>query len=227
MLITLVLLLVAADRIGVAVAESKVASKVQSSQQLTNRPSVTIEGFPFLTQVISNRYQAVQLSAGGVTLGSGQDRLQVKTLTARLTGVRATGNYSGVTARTVAGTATVGYPELSRVLGFPLGYGGPAANGSGRVRASRSVSVLGKSIAATVTATVSITGAEMLSFSAVKVSVADAGVSLPQVLTDQLASIFAKQLSLNGLPFKLRVRSLAATAAGVSVSADAQNVNLG
>ena len=226
-LVVVALLLVAADRIGVAVAERKVASKVQSSQNLANRPSVTIEGFPFLTQVIRNHYHAVRLTAKDLTVGTGNDRIQISALAARLTGVRATGDYSGVTAQSVQGTATVSYQQLSQVVGVSLGYAGAGSDGAGRVQAARTVSAFGKSVTATVSASVNVSDGDQLKFSAVKVGVSDAGVSLPQQVTDQLTSIFAKQLSLHGLPFQLRVTSLVAGPTGVAVSAAASNVTLG
>ncbi|MEO6703163.1 MAG: DUF2993 domain-containing protein [Jatrophihabitantaceae bacterium] len=225
--VVVVVLLVVADRLGAVVAERKVASKVQSSQHLTSKPSVTIEGFPFITQVISNRYQAIRLTAKDLSVGAGDSRIQISSLAARLTGVRATDNYSGVTARSVHGTATVGYAALSQVIGVQIGYAGPSSDGTGRVQASQTVSALGRSISGTVSAVVGVSDGQLLTFSAVKVSAAAAGVTLPQAVIDQFSSIFAKKLSLAGLPFGLRIQQLTATAAGVTVTAEASNVTLG
>lgn len=222
LVVIVVLLLIAADRIGHAVAESRVAAKVQSAQQLTDRPSVTIEGFPFLTQVISNRYHAVRLTAKDVEVGTGSSRIQISTLSARLTGVRATGNYSGVNAQAVHGTATVTYQQLSQVIGLDLAYAG-----AGRVQARKSVTALGRSVTATVSAMVNIADGDLLTFSGVKVGPVDGGLTLPQVAIDQLTSLFSKQLSLHGLPFQLRITALVAGPSGVAVSASASNVTLG
>ncbi len=223
--VVVVVLLVAADRIALAVAERKVASKVQSAQNLASRPAVHITGFPFLTQVIANRYRTVRLSARGVKVGAGTNRIAISTLTAQLHGVRATGNYSGVTAETVQGTAELSYPELSRVVGAQLGFGGSGSDGTGRVQATRSVSALGQTISATVSAQVGITDGQLLTFSAVRVEVAN-GVGVPQAVADQLSSIFKNQLSLAGLPFGLRIQRVVAGPAGVAVSATAHDVNL-
>jgi hypothetical protein len=48
-LVVLAILFTAADRISVAVAQSQAASRIQSSKGLNKKPSVSIEGFPFLT----------------------------------------------------------------------------------------------------------------------------------------------------------------------------------
>jgi DUF2993 family protein len=51
--IILVGLLVAADRVGAVVASHEIASQVQTAYNLPSKPSVTVRGFPFLTQVAS------------------------------------------------------------------------------------------------------------------------------------------------------------------------------
>ena len=54
-------LLVAVDRISVALAESAVATTLQNSQHLPSKPSVDIDGFPFLTQLASGNYSKIEL----------------------------------------------------------------------------------------------------------------------------------------------------------------------
>lgn len=221
-LIVLVLLLVAADRIGLAVAQGKVADKVQSSQHLNSRPSVHIGGFPFLTQVITNHYRAITLDANQLTVGSQDQRVTLDRLQARLTGVRATNHFSGVTADQVAASAKISYPELSQLLGVPISYA-PA----GRVQAKRSVSVLGRTVTGTVSAVITVPGGDQLGFTDVRVGVADTSISLPQTAVSELTAVFAHQLSLSGLPFGLRVRQIIPDSSGVQVSATATNVALG
>ncbi len=225
--LVVVILLVVVDRVAVVVAEHRVADKVRSSQDLATTPAVSIKGFPFLTQVIGNRYRDVRVTARDLTVGADRDRLKVSQLAARLGGVRATGHFSGVTATTVNGTATVDYAELSRVVGVSLGYAGVGTDGRGRVSAMKSVSALGKTITGTVSADVNIVGGSLLTFSGVKVGISDVGLQLPQSVTDQFSAIFAKQLSLSGLPFGLQVQSIAVAKSGVSITAVGHNVALG
>jgi hypothetical protein len=221
-LLVLVLLLVAADRIGKAVAEAKVADKVQSSQHLNSQPAVHIDGFPFLTQVTANHYRTIRLDANQLTVGSQDKRVALDWLHARLIGVRATNHFSGVTADQVAASAKISYSELSRLLGVPVGY----APG-GRVQAKRSVSVLGRTVTGTVSAVITVPGGDELGFADVRVGVADTSVSLPQSAVSELTAVFASQLSLSGLPFGLRVRQIAPDSGGVQVNATASNVALG
>lgn len=217
----LVLLVVAADRIGLLVAERQIASKVQSSQHLNRRPSVKIEGFPFLTQVLANRYPSVRLSADDLTVGNSDRTVRLASLNAHLQNVRTINTFSGASAQNASGTAMLTYPELSRAVGVTLGYAG-----GGRVKASSSLEVLGQTITATASAEVGITGGDELTFSAVRVGLPQGGVALPQQVTDQFSSVFANKLSLRGLPFHLRIQGLLATDQGVRISAEASDLTL-
>ena len=221
LVVVLAVLVVAADRVGLLVAERQIASRVQSSQDLNARPDVDIEGFPFLTQVLANDFPTVKLAAQDFVVGSSDRRLRLADLDARLHDVRAVDNFSGATAQTADGTAMLTYPELSRALGVTVGYAG-----GGRVQTSSSVEVLGKSVTGTASAEVGVAGGDELTFSSVRVGVPQAGVSVPEQLTDQLSSIFKSKLSLRGLPFHLRIQQLVATEDGVRIAATARNLVL-
>ena len=221
MLIVLAVLAVTADRVGLLVAERLIASRVQSSQELERRPSVDIEGFPFLTQVLANDYPTVTLVAQDFAVGSSDRRVRLAELDARLHDVRTIDKFSMVTVRTAEGTAVLSYQELSRALGVTLGYAG-----GGRVQASSSVEVLGQTLTGTASAQVGVTGGDQLTFSSVRVGVPQGGISVPKQLTEQFSSIFATKLSLRGLPFHLRIQQLAATEDGVRIAATARDLVL-
>lgn len=219
--VVLAVLVVAADRIGLWVAERQIASRVQSSQGLDHRPDVDIEGFPFLTQVVANEYPTVKLVAGEFIVGNSDRRVRLADLDARLHDVRAVEKFSGATARTADGTAMLTYPELSRALGVTVGYAG-----GGRVQASRSIDVLGKTVTGSASAEVGVVGGDELTFSSVRVGVPQGGISVPEQVTDQLSSLFKDRLSLRGLPFHLKIQQLVATDEGVRIAATARNLTL-
>jgi hypothetical protein len=221
LVVVLAVLVVAADRIGLLVAERQIASKVQSSQDLDRRPSVDIKGFPFLTQVVANRYPTVRLTAQDFPVGSSERRVRLADLDTRLHDVRTVDKFSAATAKTAEGTALLSYQELSRAVGVTVGYAG-----GGRVQASSSVDVLGQTVTGTASAEVGVVGGDQLTFSAVRVGVPQAGISVPEQLTDQFRSIFANKLSLRGLPFHLQIQRLVATADGVRISATARGLTL-
>jgi len=219
--IVLAVLAVAADRIGLLVAERQIASRVQSSQDLDRRPTVNIEGFPFLTQVLADHYPTVKLVSQDLAVGTSDRRVRLADLNARLHDVRTVDNFSGATAQTADGTAMLSYPELSRALGVTVSYAG-----GGRVQASSSVEVLGHTVTGTASAEVAVAGGDQLTFSTVRVGVPQAGISVPEQLTKQLSSMFESKLSLRGLPFHLRIEQLVATEDGVRVSATARDLTL-
>jgi hypothetical protein len=219
--VVLAVLLVAADRVGLLVAERQIAERVQSSEALERRPSVDIEGFPFLTQVLDNRYPTVRLTAQGFPVGSREQRVRLADLDARLHEVRAVDRYTGATARTAEGTALLSYQELSRAVGVTLGYAG-----GGRVQASSSVEVLGRTVTGTASAQVGVAGGDELTFSGIRVGVPQADISVPEQVTDQLSSVFKNKLSLRGLPFHLKIQQLVATEEGVRIAATARDLTL-
>jgi len=105
-LVALAVLLVAADRISVAIAENQISDRLTSAYGLPDKPGVTITGFPFLTQVAAGDYHQIDLSASQVPA----DGATLRDLSVRLTGVHATvsqvlgGGSSMVTADRAAGT---------------------------------------------------------------------------------------------------------------------------
>ena len=79
-------LFVVADRIALGYAEDKAATSLQQSQQLNQKPDVTVDGFPFLTQLAAGEFDDVTISADrlevteravSLTLKSGRVRLAV------------------------------------------------------------------------------------------------------------------------------------------------------
>ena len=81
--VLLVGLLALADRLGAFAAERVVAMRMQSDQSLAVRPDVTIDGFPFLTQMFRGHYDHVDVSVRDLRRGS----LDINKVVAHLSGV--------------------------------------------------------------------------------------------------------------------------------------------
>ena len=60
-LVVLAALLVVADRVGVVVAENRLAGQIQQQLVLDSKPDVSIHGIPFLTQAIRGRYKDIRV----------------------------------------------------------------------------------------------------------------------------------------------------------------------
>ncbi|MFI9275026.1 DUF2993 domain-containing protein [Kitasatospora sp. NPDC052896] len=122
-------LLVGADRIALSVAEGQAADRLANKQGISGRPSVTIEGFPFLTQVIDKKFDDVRLSADSVNVSGAGQTVQLDAFSARLSGVQVNGGYTSATVDSGTGSGRLPYQEVEQLLGLgsqvTLGYGGP------------------------------------------------------------------------------------------------------
>ncbi|HTW00936.1 MAG TPA: DUF2993 domain-containing protein [Streptosporangiaceae bacterium] len=110
-LVILIGLLVALDFGARAFAESKVASEIQS-QGFPKKPNVSIEGFPFLTQVASRDFKDVQLSSSNVTEGP----LLIQSINAKMTGVHVNSSFNGGTVDNLNGTLSVTFAALANAM---------------------------------------------------------------------------------------------------------------
>jgi hypothetical protein len=117
-LVVLVLLLVGADFGAAAYAEHMISQKARTQLQLTDDPSVTIHGFPFLTQALGGDYSHISVSAAGVPVGG---KLQDVALNAELEDVTAplsdltNGNTKAITIGKLTGSVTIKAADLARV----------------------------------------------------------------------------------------------------------------
>lgn len=205
---------VAVDRIALAVAENKAATTLQSSQHLTSKPDVSVAGFPFLTQLVAGQFGEVTITAHGVDVGSGRP-LQISSVIVHLHDVTVPRNLSSVRAKTAQADASVGYPELSDGLGLPVHSGG-----NGRVVAKPSVTVAGQTISATVSAVVHASSADGITFTGARVD----GVHVPDVVAGALTKVFSKSISLDGLPFSVRVTGVDARDTGLVLHLAGNNI---
>src|SRR5437588_3933470 len=63
-LILVIGLVIAADRIGLVVAQDEIAKNVATQYGLDHKPKVTTKGFPFLTQALGGRYGEIDVNVG-------------------------------------------------------------------------------------------------------------------------------------------------------------------
>jgi hypothetical protein len=84
-LLVLVAVLAVLDRVGAKAAERAVAEQVQQDQQLAVRPDVSINGFPFMTQLVAGDYDEVDVTVHDIGAAG---FVHVARLTAHLHGAR-------------------------------------------------------------------------------------------------------------------------------------------
>ena len=219
LVVVLVLLLglaVAADRLAVGIAEDRVAQELATQGGLHGEPEVDIAGFPFLTQAVAGRYDDVRISLTAEELGQPEGtRADIA-----LHGVRVplssvlSGSVQQVPVDRIDGTATLSYALLSAQLGGDTTL---RREGDG-LRITRAVEVLGQTVPLTAAGTVSIDGNDLV------VDVADAtgaGVDVPRVLVDQVADLLDLRYAVPALPFGLRLTSVTPADDGVVVAVEA------
>jgi hypothetical protein len=216
-LVALAVLLVAADRISVAVAENQISDRLTSAYGLPHKPGVSITGFPFLTQVAVGDYHQIDVSASQVPA----DGATLHDLNIRLTGVHATVNQvlgsgsSMVTADRAAGSAMVGFGTVDHRLpgGLRLRPDGKNLSVSGRL-AFHGVHI---PVSATVALGVSGTG---ISVTPVRVRVP----GLPGLPVSAYSSRLHVVVPLSTLPLHLHLTSVHVTPGGLRIGASARHV---
>lgn len=139
-LVVLALAFVAADRIGVYVAEDRAEAALAS--RLGARPNVEIHGFPFLTQWGQGSYEEVTLSGKQATVEGARIDDPVITLSDVRTAAWAhnSQDFDGATAGTVKLSGTVAYSTLPLPNGVTVKRDGKSGK---NVRLSGTVSVFG------------------------------------------------------------------------------------
>ncbi len=113
-LVVVLAVLVIGDRVAAAYAENKMAQQIQN-EGFSSKPHVSIEGFPFLTQVIGHELHHVTISSAGVNEGP----VDIKNIDADLQGVHLNSAFSGGTVDHVSGTALITFGDLLGASGGP------------------------------------------------------------------------------------------------------------
>jgi hypothetical protein len=214
-LVTLLVVLIAADRIGVVVAEGIAADTLKSSQQLSSTPDVDIAGVPFLTQLATGHYDKITVTADDVPLGRGAHGLALTRLQVVLHDLDVSRSFSRFHAETADATATIGFGPLGDLLGVELSYAG-----DGRIEGTKSVSLAGQTLHARITATPQIVDGRL--------GFADTSVKGLQGLTgavvDAILREFNLRIPLQGIPFQVELESLRVDASGVIITLTGQDL---
>src|SRR5690349_21672695 len=209
-LLVIVLVLVGGDFAAKAYAENQMASQVQSSLALSGKPNVTIQGFPFLTQVASRTFNTVDVNASNETAGPG-GQLQIASLTATLHGMHIHGTNSATVDQFTA-SALVTFTALAHAGGIPQGIT-LAPAGPNQLKAA--VDILGFSTDATAKVT-------QVGSNKINVKITD----FNGVPADVLGSLTNFTFSIPKLPAGVKIQSISVTQQGLRVTATGQTTTL-
>ncbi|GAA2647557.1 LmeA family phospholipid-binding protein [Paractinoplanes durhamensis] len=240
-MITLIVLLLivaglaaVADRVGKNYAErmisDKVAEQVANQKATSEKPDVTVEGFPFLTQVARGHYDEIKIGLANFSGPAGNDRtIKMKLLDVRAKDVAApldtirSGN-GNIVAGSVTGSGLIDYPQLVELVGQP---GVKLAAKNGKLTGTAPVQALGQTF--TVTGTAAFT---VKSGNVVQVRFSDVTAeglpdnALVKGLINSYVNKLAFDLRVPALPLKLTVQKVEPTAEGLRVTAGASDVAL-
>jgi len=238
--LVVIVLLIAADRIGVVVAENTVAKQARTqlaSENITTsaNPDVTISGFPFLTQVAAGHYGKINIVVPNPT--SKGIRLDSLNVTATDVTAPTSSIISGngqIEAGKVVGTAQINWASFEEMVDLSglSQYGIDASSlhisstGSGAVTVSAPVKIAGQSFTAVATGTVSVVN----NLLHIKITKITADSSLPSLVAAQLQSLESElnfDARIPALPYHLVVDAVNTNATGVAIQASATNVILG
>jgi hypothetical protein len=226
-------LLVVLDRFGASYAERVIGDRV--AQQLTEqkatseKPDVTIEGVPFLTQVFAGNYQEIKILLNNFSgpAGNGKD-IKMQVLDIRAQDVNApldtlrSGN-GDIVASTVTGAGTITYANLAELTGQ---QGLKLSERDGKLVGTAPLEALGQTFNASGTANLAVKeGVVSVTFADVT---ADGLPDIPLVrsLVDNYVKKLAFDLKVPALPLGLKVQKVEPTAAGLVVTTGASNVSL-
>ena len=112
----LAIVLVIGNFVGQAIAENDMANQF-TANGFPVKPSVDIEGFPFLTQVAHKDFKKVVISASNIPAGP----VTISSLNATITGMHLNSSWNGATIDHVTATAFVSLSSLTDGISSELG----------------------------------------------------------------------------------------------------------
>jgi hypothetical protein len=204
--ITLTGVAVIADRLAAAYAADRVATEIEK-QGFNVKPTVKINGFPFLTQAISRNFHDIRLSAQGVQKGP----LHISSLDATAQGVHLDSSYQKGTIDILDGTAVITFAELVSAGGQPGMTLSAAGPGTVEVKIDLGV------IQGTATAQVTKVG------NTIQVH----GISIQGIPFSELGQLLDFSVPVPALPIGLIFQSLSITAQGVVLHVTGAHVPFG
>jgi hypothetical protein len=231
-LIFLIAVLVAADRLGAIVAAHVLAGKVQTDEHMTSRPDTSIGGFPFVTQALSGKYKDIKVSSTDLPV----DGVNVTSLTVHLHGVHVKlgdvihGTVSLVPVDRVDGAAVIAFADVNTYLSthHPAGQDLSFRAGAGKAATIiDKVRVGGKTVSLRGAATVSLNG-NVVDVEVKRLSrAAGGGAAVTAQILQHVLSQLRISLPLKRLPFRINLETVAFSATGISVTGEAHDVVLG
>lgn len=198
------------DRFAHRRAEQQVAALLQTQLGTPQPPMVSIEGFPFLTQVAADSIGRIHVVADqlGETTKAPVVLAHADLI---LTDIDTNDWFRSMKVAHSEGTARLDYAKLSSLAGAPMAYGG-----EGRVEIAVNTTVVRRKVEAVITGLPRLNAKEQtLTLSDAKIAVA--GVNLPDFTAQALLAAVLKPIPLKGMPLGMTVTKIAAAEDGLQL----------
>ncbi|BEP12791.1 hypothetical protein acdb102_11020 [Acidothermaceae bacterium B102] len=212
----LLVLVIVADRFAARVAGQVVADRIKASQHLTTTPTVKINGFPFLTQLMNGSYDDVDASAADVRNGN----VRATSLTLHLHGVHVTAmdvltqSVKTISVDRADGSVLLSYADINALVKADGVKVTPGKNGV--VTVAGSVVVGGQTFKGSGSGSVEATAA------GIKVTISGLkAAGVPAAVTALLRTKLSFLIPNTSLPYGIKVKTVVVSATGVDVGAAA------
>ena len=208
-LVVLAALFVIADRVAVKIADNKFASQVQSQGKLSNKPSVDIQGFPFLTQLAAREFNEVKISAPAERAGP----VEIKNLQATMHQMKLINGFSGAHIGSLNGTGLITFASLAKAAGVPGLKISALKNNNTEAKVTVDLDIISASGVARVT---------KVGDNKLNIAIVNAG-GIP---LNALGGLNNMTITIPGVPVGLKLASITMTSQGILIHITGQNVTL-
>jgi hypothetical protein len=217
--VAVLVVLVGLDFGGRALAENIMASQIKD-QGFPKKPNVSIQGFPFLTQVITRDFHDINISSSNITEGP----LEIASVNATMSGVHVSTSFQSGTIDHINGTIDVTFTALSNAMNSQAGGLTSILGGAGLTLTQAGTDEVKSSFNVVLFSGTAIWRVTRTGHNNINVHLVSSSGDLP---SDLLSSIGDINIPLPSLPVGLSIQSISVTPNGLVGTVTGQNVKFG
>ncbi len=210
-LVVLAALFVVADRVAVRLADNQFATQIQK-QGFSSKPDVSIQGFPFLTQLAARDFKDVHITATGEKAGP----VTIDDINATMKNIKLNSSFNSGTVSSIDGTGLITFGSLAQA--------GSSAAGVADLKIARMSNDEAK-ITANVAGIFSGSGVARVTESGNKIRVKL--ISAGGIPTSLLGGLGDFTIPLPNLPMGMTLQSITLTSQGALVNITGHNIAFG
>jgi hypothetical protein len=218
-LVAVLVVLVGLDFGGRALAESIMASQIKD-QGFPKKPNVSIEGFPFLTQVVTRDFSDIKISSTNITEGP----LEIASVNATMSGVHVSTSFKSGHIDRLHGTIDVTFAALANAMTSQAGGLSGILNGAGLTLTQAGPHEVKASFDLVVFSGAAVWRVTRTGHNVINIHLVSTSGDLP---SDLLSSIGDINVPLPALPVGLSIQSITVTPNGLVGTVTGQNVKFG